>query len=361
MKNEQNVIQKIKTSDHVVLYGKESKAKALLPCVEFLNSNLEVAVTRQDKEEFLENHRIKGIQDVTVDNNTAVLICTNEKYHDEIKAMKEVENAGFVKGMSMPEIMEIKRICVMEQLKTAGIDIRLWMDLNYQDLMDGTQHDMDAFMKKPRKPSIASEMWKISVRESAEYAIKAMRSAKQFSDVDEYHKYVGALLSKQSSTEIGVEFGVAGGNLLNFFAAQTARRFYGFDCFEGLPETWMDGVGKGSFKQVQLPKVRENVELVTGFFEESLPKFIEEYAQEIENIGFIHIDCDLYSSTKTIFEYLGKYIKSGTIIAFDEYFNYPGWQQDEFKAFQEWGAQNNISYEYLAFVENNTQVCIRIR
>ena len=161
MKDEQNLIQTIKTSGRVVIYGKESKARALLPCVELFNPNLEVVVTRQDKEEFLENYRIKGIQDVTVDENTAVFICTNEKYHDEIKAMNELKNAGFVKGMSMSEIMEVKRICVMEQLKTAGIDIRLWMDLNYQELLNGTEHDMDSLMKKPRKPSIASEMWKI--------------------------------------------------------------------------------------------------------------------------------------------------------------------------------------------------------
>lgn len=77
-------------------------------------------------------------------------------------------------------------------------------------------------------------------------------------------------------------------------------------------------------------------------------------------INFIHIDCDLYSSTKTVFENLGKYIKSGTIIAFDEYFNYPGWKEHEYKAFQEWRNEHHIEYEYLAYVENWSQVCIKI-
>lgn len=62
----------------------------------------------------------------------------------------------------------------------------------------------------------------------------------------------------------------------------------------------------------------------------------------------MHIDCDLYNSTKTIFDNLAPRIKSGTIIVFDEYFNYPNWQQHEYKAFQEFVEDNNIKYEYIA-------------
>jgi len=44
---------------------------------------------------------------------------------------------------------------------------------------------------------------------------------------------------------------------------------------------------------------------------------------------FIHIDCDLYSST--IFDLWGNKIVEGTILVFDEYFNYPGWLHGEIK------------------------------
>jgi hypothetical protein len=38
-----------------------------------------------------------------------------------------------------------------------------------------------------------------------------------------------------------------------------------------------------------------------------------------------------------------------TIILFDEYFNYPNWEQHEFKAFQEFVRDRAVSYRYLGF------------
>lgn len=52
--------------------------------------------------------------------------------------------------------------------------------------------------------------------------------------------------------------------------------------------------------------------------------------------------------------------KKGTIIAFDEYMNYPGWQDDEFKAFQEYVKEHNVHYEYLAYNDRGSQVCCKI-
>ena len=46
-----------------------------------------------------------------------------------------------------------------------------------------------------------------------------------------------------------------------------------------------------------------------------------------------NIDCDIYSSTKDIFDIAGDRINPGCIIVFDEYINYPSWEQHEFKAF----------------------------
>lgn len=68
------------------------------------------------------------------------------------------------------------------------------------------------------------------------------------------------------------------------------------------------------------PKVRENVRLIEGWFDDTLPQFIKDHS---EDCSFIHVDCDVYSSTKTIFQFLNNKIKN-TIIVFDEFFNYPG-------------------------------------
>jgi hypothetical protein len=74
----------------------------------------------------------------------------------------------------------------------------------------------------------------------------------------------------------------------------------------------------------------------------------------------LHIDSDLYSSAKTIFKNLGHLIKSGTIIVFDEYFNYPGWERNEYKAFSEFIDENKKRYEYLGYVGIHSQVAVKI-
>jgi hypothetical protein len=50
----------------------------------------------------------------------------------------------------------------------------------------------------------------------------------------------------------------------------------------------------------------------------------------------------------------------GTVIVFDEYFNYPGWENHEFKAFQEFVEQTNLKYEYLAYNRRHEQVAVKI-
>jgi len=156
-----------------------------------------------------------------------------------------------------------------------------------------------------------------------------------------------------------MEFGVYKGETINFIANLLSnKQIYGFDSFEGLPETWRYNFDKGTFKLDNLPKVKENVVLVKGWFEETLPKFIEKHRNA--PVSFIHIDCDLYSSTKTIFNHLKDNIVTGTVIVFDEFFNYIDWEDGEFKAFNEFINENNVKYEWLGFVYNNEQVGVKI-
>ena len=155
-----------------------------------------------------------------------------------------------------------------------------------------------------------------------------------------------------------LEFGVFKGVTINYIAKQLSGQIYGFDSFEGLPEFWRDGFGEGTFATTGLPKVKENVTLIKGLFDDSLPTFISEHRDE--QVAFLHVDCDLYSSTKTIFQLLHDKIKPGTVIVFDEYFNFPGWQNDEYKAFQEFIQASCLSYEYLTYNYLHEQVAVRI-
>ena len=106
------------------------------------------------------------------------------------------------------------------------------------------------------------------------------------------------------------------------------------------------------------PSCRANAKLHVGLFEDTLPKFVADVPGQA---AFVHIDCDIYSSTKTVFDHLADRISSGCVIVFDEYFNYPNWQQHEYKAFQEFVARRGIQYEYIGFAAKNGHVAVRIK
>ncbi|MCA9815352.1 MAG: class I SAM-dependent methyltransferase [Cyanobacteriota/Melainabacteria group bacterium] len=124
-------------------------------------------------------------------------------------------------------------------------------------------------------------------------------------------------------------------------ALSPGTKLYTIDSFEGLPECWRDGFPRGTFALTEdlRPQLLSNIEQVTGSFEEALPSLLKRLESEAEGqklkIAFLHIDCDLYSSTRAALEILAPHIVSGTVILFDEFGNYPGWQDGEFKAFSE--------------------------
>jgi len=151
-----------------------------------------------------------------------------------------------------------------------------------------------------------------------------------------------------------LEFGVFEGQTVNMISRYTEGRVFGFDSFEGLPEKWERGdkgwySEKGAFStEGKMPAVNDNVRLIKGLFSETLPRFLKEHDSDV---AFLHIDCDLYSSTKTVFDLLHPRIKSGTIIAFDEIYNYPGFEKHELKALLEFAEQRGVVYEWLYHTE----------
>ena len=157
---------------------------------------------------------------------------------------------------------------------------------------------------------------------------------------------------------LALEFGVHKGGTINFIASQIKQTIFGFDVFfTGLPEDWQGMARAGHFRVAELPDVRPNVELVVGLFEDTLPTFVDTHPGPIR---ILHVDCDLYSSAKTIFKFAGHKIAKGTVIMFDEYFNYPGWRLHEFRAFQEFIEWAGLRYEYLCSVTSHQQVSVVI-
>jgi len=154
------------------------------------------------------------------------------------------------------------------------------------------------------------------------------------------------------------EFGVYQGKTINFIASLSPGEVHGFDSFEGLPEDWWAGKQpKGAFAVPDLPQVRANVRLHRGWFESSIPPFLQEHAGPA---AFLHFDADLYSSARTVFELFGDRIVAGTVLQFDDFLNHPGWQTGEFKAFQEFCAAGGVEARYLGYVSSGGQVAVKI-
>lgn len=188
--------------------------------------------------------------------------------------------------------------------------------------------------------------------ESARYFNQHMSKARNFdTDLD---LLTHAMSIRREGGQI-LEFGVASGRTINHMATLTSQKLYGFDVFTGLPETWRPGFPQGAFGRADLPVVSPNVELVVGLFENTLDGFLR-FNQA--PVSLLHVDCDLYAGTRVIFDKLGHLIGPGTVIVFDEYFNYPGWEQHEYKAFQEFVAARGIRYRYEGFVSRHQQVCV---
>lgn len=160
-----------------------------------------------------------------------------------------------------------------------------------------------------------------------------------------------------------LEFGVGSGHTMRQCTSVLKNKFpdkefviRGFDWFKGLPESWEStkypgiiAAPVGAFSQQGMAPAIEGVSYYVGLFDETLPHYVEREAQPI---ALLHIDCDLYSSTKTVFEYLHPYIVKDTIIAFDEwcYLHQAYLDDHEAKAFYEYVEQYNVNYEFIDFI-----------
>jgi hypothetical protein len=151
-----------------------------------------------------------------------------------------------------------------------------------------------------------------------------------------------------------LEFGVADG--YSFTKKLYAVRYlkmedriivHGFDTFEGLPDKassadhslvfgggWSKGHYKGRYDDLikYCQGKYKNFHLHKGLFEETITSELLETLKKQPPI-LIWIDCDYYSSTRTVFERLIPYIPTGCVIYFDDiYFNFSSRFTGEMKA-----------------------------
>jgi predicted O-methyltransferase YrrM len=193
-----------------------------------------------------------------------------------------------------------------------------------------------------------------AARTSSAFANRVMPTAREFYDSIMTLEYA---LDLAPQGGMALEFGVFMGRSLAVIAdVRKGHEVYGFDSFVGLPEVYRPHVRDGAFAVDDIPRV-EGAELVVGWFDDTLPAFLESHPGSVD---FLHIDSDLYSSAVTVLDLVGPRLGPGSVVIFDEFFNYPGWEQHEFRAWQEWLERTGATVSYEAFTANNEQVVARI-
>lgn len=137
-------------------------------------------------------------------------------------------------------------------------------------------------------------------------------------------------------------------------------RFFAFDSFEGLPilttedkesndfstgqyacsqEAFMSRViNKGVSKERAIP--------VKGWFEDTCnSQTISQH--NIQKAAVVFIDCDIYSATKTVLDFIIPFLQDGTVLVFDDWFSYRGHpERGEQRAFNEWRFSEEVAPRY---------------
>lgn len=138
-----------------------------------------------------------------------------------------------------------------------------------------------------------------------------------------------------------LEFGLWRGKTFGY-AHRMKRRYglrdmklWGFDSFQGLPDTgehpdniWHEGqfaCSRPEFEAILKSRgIRPSeYELVEGFYNESLNDAAHRRLLG-RKAAVIYIDCDLYDSTIQVLNFVQPYLVNGSIICFDDFYNYKG-------------------------------------
>tara|TARA_A100001015_G_C14849674_1_gene655936 strand:- start:199 stop:912 length:714 start_codon:yes stop_codon:yes gene_type:complete len=149
-------------------------------------------------------------------------------------------------------------------------------------------------------------------------------------------------LSKNNVEGDIIECGVGDGRSLSFILFNLIylqknfnRRYVGFDSFEGFPEPSNEDKSprnpkKGDWNYTNEDFVISNlnhlgfghnhyekIKFIKGFYE----KTFQQEKNNVTKISLLHLDCDLYSSTKISLETWFDKVEKNGLIVFDEYLN----------------------------------------
>lgn len=186
-----------------------------------------------------------------------------------------------------------------------------------------------------------------------------LKQVNHFDKREQLYEYVSQAVLKGESIDY-LEFGVWQGASIKRWCELNPNpksRFFGFDSFEGLPEYWNRKTVKGAFNlEGVAPAVDdERVQLVKGWFQDSLPPFLESFQPRSRMV--IHIDSDLYSSALFCLTRLHSLAVPGTILIFDQFQD----SEHEFSAFVDYTTSYYREWVALGTTRRYLQVAFEMK
>jgi len=204
---------------------------------------------------------------------------------------------------------------------------------------------------------------------SSERTLHLLTSAAGYLEVGFWMKSHGFLPSKparkrrelfhQIADRVGnkralyLEFGVAAGTSMRYWSrllSNPASMLHGFDTFEGLHEDWGVRGTKGAYSAGgRVPEFADpRVRFFKGLFQDTLRSYVPPDHERL----IINIDCDLYSSTSFVLNFLAEHIRPGTFIYFDEFSD----TRNELRAFREFLSNTNKRFSLVGATRSYSQV-----
>ena len=204
-------------------------------------------------------------------------------------------------------------------------------------------------------------------REKNKKNIIRIKNLKQYKFLSYWNNHFNHLSANDVKGDI-VECGVGNGETLSYMLfnliynkKHSNRKYIGFDSFEGFPEPSDEDKSprnpeKGDWNHTNEKFVISNlndlgfeekdfkkIKFIKGFFERTF----QQEKDNIKTISLLHIDCDLYSSTKISLETWFDKVEKNGLIVFDEYLN---------SAYQFPGALKAID-EFLGTNKSQIKIC----
>ena len=229
------------------------------------------------------------------------------------------------------------------------------MNYRYSPVVKALKKIYRKFFPVPRSPWTAGQVQDIC----AVNLVPPEKLIKFFSDCL-------ILLKKIKGEQIGdyLEFGVFNGNSIgNIYLAREemglkSMRLFGFDAFQGLPAgseneddgVWKKGFYSCSFEEMKMCLLRrqvnpESITWVNGWYNETLNNETVKKLN-LKKIGLVFVDCDTYSSSKIVLDFITPLITEPMVICFDDWklndLDIKG--MGEYKAFNEF-LDNNPKFE----------------